>query len=211
MKLAIFGATGGTGKLLVEQALAAGHQIVAFVRSPSKLTTRHEGLTVLVGEITDFAAVESAVQGVEAVISVLGPRGRDRSKPITRGTQNIIAAMKAHGVRRLVISSTPSAVDPNDRPDWRFKLAIGLIRHALPSAYADIIHTAQVVRASDCDWTIVRASMLTNAPKVGMVKVGYADKAMGMWLSRANFAGFFLLQQVQDTEYLREAPVISNG
>ena len=210
MKVAIFGATGGTGRLLVQEALAAGHEVVAFVRHPSKLTTRYERLTILQGEITGPTAVKSAVKGVQAVISVLDPRGLDRSKPITRGTQNILAAMKTHGVRRLVISSTPSARDAHDRPDFRFQLAIALIRLALPSAYEDIVHTAQAVRASDCDWTIVRASMLSNAPKKGTVRVGYADRSMGMRLTRPDFADF-LLQQVQDTKYLRQAPVISNG
>jgi len=66
------------------------------------------------------------VHGAEAVISVLGPRGNVRRKPITRGTQNILAAMKKHGVRRFVLSSTPGASDPNDLPDVRFKFVIGL-------------------------------------------------------------------------------------
>lgn len=209
MKLAIFGATGGTGRQLVEQALAMGHEVVAFVRDPSKLTTRHERLTIVPGTVTDQAAVESAVNGVEAVISVLGPRGNDRNKPITRGTQNILTAMEEYGVRRFVLSSTPSASDPNDSPDFRFKIAIGLVRLVLRSAYEDIVNTAQVVRASDCDWTIVRVSMLTDAPKAGSVKVGYVDKKMGMRLSRADLAEF-MLKQVQDTKYLRQAPAISN-
>jgi hypothetical protein len=70
-------------------------------------------------------------------------------------------------------------------------------------------NTAQVVRASDCDWTIVRVSMLTNAPKTGIVKVGHVGKAMGMRLSRADLAEF-MLEQVQDAKYLRQAPAISN-
>jgi len=209
MKLAVFGATGGTGKQLVEQALAAGHEVVAFARDPSKLTTRHERLTIAPGDVTDQAAVECAVNGVEAVISVLGPRDNDRSKPITRGTQNILAAMKKYGVRRFVLSSTPSASDPNDLPDFRFKIAIGLVRLTLRSAYEDIVNTAQVVRASDCDWTIVRVSMLTDAPKTGVVKMGHVGKTMGMRLSRADLAEF-MLEQVQDAKYLRQAPAISN-
>lgn len=209
MKLAILGATGGTGKQLIEQALAAGHEVVAFARDPSKLTTRHERLRIAPGDVRDQAAVECAVKGVEAVISVLGPRGNDRSKPITRGTQDILAAMKKHGVRRFVLSSTPSASDPDDLPDFRFKIVIGLVRLTLRSAYEDIVNTAQVVRASDCDWTIVRASMLTDALKTGVVKVGHVGKAMGMRLSRADLADF-VLGQVQDAKYLRQASAISN-
>lgn len=209
MKLAIFGATGGTGRLLVEQALAAGHEVIAFARTPSKLTAQHERLVIIQGDLTDAAAIERALCRMEAVISALGPRGNDASRPITRGTLNILAAMKKHGVRRLVLSSTPSARDPNDVPDLRFKLAVGLVRLVLRSAYEDIVSTAQAVRASDVDWTIVRASMLSDAPRTGAVRVGYVGRAVGMRISRSDLAEF-MLKQVLDTAYLRQAPAVSN-
>ena len=75
MRITIFGATGGTGKQLVEQALAVGYQVVAYVRNPSKLNTRHENLTIVQGELADQAIIERAVSAADAVISVLGPRG----------------------------------------------------------------------------------------------------------------------------------------
>ena len=183
---------------------------MAFARNPSKLNTRHERLTIVQGELADQAMIGHAVKGADAVISVLGPRGNSKGQPVRRGIQNILAAMNNHGVRRLIISSTPSASDPNDLPDLRFKMVIGLVRLALHSAYEDIVNTASVVRASNCDWTIVRVSMLTDAPKTGHVKVGYVDKTMGMRLSRADMAEF-MLKQVQDTKYVRQAPAISNG
>lgn len=209
MKLAIFGATGGTGKQLVEQALATGHQVVAFVRDPSRLTTRHERLTIMQGELADRAAIERAVLGADAVISVLGPRRGARAKSITRGTENILVAMNKHGVRRIVVTSTPSAQDPSDVPDFRFKLVVSMIQLIARGAYEDIVNTAQVVRASDRDWTIVRVSMLIDAPKTGVVKVGHVNKEMGMRITRADLAEF-VLKQVQDTTYLRQAPAISN-
>ncbi len=209
MKLAILGATSGTGKLLVEQALAEGHEVVAFARNLSKLSTQHEHLTVVSGELTDETSVEQALSGADAVISALGPRSAAKGKPIMHGTRNILTAMEKHGVRRLVIASTPSASDPNDAPDFRFKMAIGFIRLMLRPAYEDIVYTAQIVRASDCDWTIVRVSMLTDEPKTGRVRVGYVNKAMGMRISRADLAEF-MLEQVQDTKYYRQAPAISN-
>jgi uncharacterized protein YbjT (DUF2867 family) len=85
MKLTIFGGTGGTGRLLIQQALAAGNQVVAFVRNPSKLGITHEHLTVVQGELADPALIERAVSGADAIISVLGPRGDSRSRPITQG------------------------------------------------------------------------------------------------------------------------------
>jgi putative NADH-flavin reductase len=79
MKLSLFGATGATGKQLVEKALAAGNQMVAFARNPSKISTSHEHLTIVQGELSDTLAIEHAISGADAVISVLGPRpGEDR-------------------------------------------------------------------------------------------------------------------------------------
>ena len=201
--------SGGTGKQLVVQALAAGHQVVAFVRDPSKLTTRHDHLTILQGELTNPETIEHAVLGTDAVISALGPRRGTRDKSITRGTENILSAMVKHGVRRMVITSTPSARDPNDVPDFRFKLAVRMIQLIARGAYEDIVNTAKVVRTSDRDWTIVRVSMLVDALKTGVVKVGYVNKEMGTRITRADLAEF-MLKQVQDSTYLRQAPAISD-
>ncbi len=128
MKLTVFGATDSTGQQLVEQALAAGHAVIAFVREPSKLPIRYERLTIVQGELTDPTAIERAVTGADAVISALGPRRDVKHQPISRGTQNILVAMKKRGVRRFILSSTPSARDPNDAPDFKFKFAVWLIR-----------------------------------------------------------------------------------
>ncbi len=87
MRITIFGATGETGKQLVRRALEAGDQVVAYVRNPSKLEQKHERLTVIHGELTDQEGIERAVNGADAVISVLGPRGSSKSKPITTGSR----------------------------------------------------------------------------------------------------------------------------
>ena len=210
MRLTVFGATGETGRLLIEQALAAGDYVVAYARDASKLELKHEHLTVMKGELNDPPGIEQAVSGVDAVISVLGPRGRSKGKPITEGTENIIAAMKKQGVRRLVISSTASAKDPNDRPELRFRVMIGIIKLLVHAAYEEIVSTAEAVRRSDLDWTIVRLSLLNNGPRSGTVKVGFMGRReVGTRVSRADIADF-MLKQVQDKKCLRQAPLISS-
>jgi putative NADH-flavin reductase len=210
MRITIFGATGGTGKQLVEQALEAGNDVVAYVRNPSKLDMNHKHLTIVQGELTDQALIERAVRGANAVISVLGPRGGSKSKPLTEGMQNIIAAMKKQGVRRLIISSTLSAKDPNDLPEFRARALVNLVKLTMHAAYEEIISVAETVRASDLDWTIVRLTMLNDKPKSGKVRVGYVGKGeVRTWISRADVADF-MLKQVEDTKYLRQAPAISN-
>jgi putative NADH-flavin reductase len=210
MRITVFGATGGTGRRLVEQAIAEGNEVVAYVRNPSKLDMENEHLTVVQGELTDEELIEKAVKGVDAVISLLGPRGGSKSKPLTHGMQNIITAMKKQGVRRLVITSTLSAKDPNDLPDFKTKSLVNLVKVTMHDAYEDIVSTAETVRNSDLDWTIVRLTMLNNKPKSGKVRAGYVGRGdVGTWISRADVADF-MLKQVQDTKYLRQAPAITN-
>ena len=210
MKVTIFGATGATGKLLVEQALDAGNDVAAYARDASRLGMTHERLTVVQGELADASSIERAVSGADAVISVLGPRVGAKEKPITQGTRNVLAAMKTAGVRRLIVSSTASATDPNDLPDLRIKALVSLVRLTMPAVYHDIVSAAQAVRASDRDWTIVRLIMLSNGPSSGKVRVGYAGRGgVGLRIARADVARF-MLNQVRDSTYLRQAPLITN-
>jgi putative NADH-flavin reductase len=210
MKLAIFGATGETGKQLVKQALEKGYKVTSYVRSPSKLNINHECLTIIHGELTEKIAIERAVSGVDAVISVLGPRGSSKNKPITQGMQNIISAMEKHNVRRLIISSTLSLSDPEDLPDFKSRVLISLVKLINLAAYEEIINVGKVVQSSNLDWTIIRLPLLNNNTKSGKVKVGYmGKKEVGLKISRASIADF-MLKQVQDTKYIGKAPVISN-
>lgn len=194
----------------MEQALAAGYEVVAYARNPSKFNITHEHLTVVQGELADQALIENAIQGVTAVLSTLGPRGSSKNKPITHGIQNIIVAMKKQGVRRLIMTSTLSAKDPNDKPNLRTKAMVNLVKTTMHGAYEDIVNAAEAVRNSDLDWTIVRLTMLNNNPKSGNVKAGYVgDGKVEMWISRSDIADF-MLKQIDNMEYVNQAPAISN-
>ena len=210
MRIVIFGATCATGRQLVQQAIAAGHQVVAYTRDPSKIDAESERLTVVKGELTDEASIENAIDGADAVISLLGPRGSSDQKPLTRGMQNIVKVMKASGVRRLVASSTLSVRDTGDKPSLTVSLLVNIIKTTMRAAYEDIIGAAEVVRGSGLDWTIARVAMLNNGPKTRNVRVGYVGTGqVGLGISRADLAGF-MLRQVEDSKYLRQAPAVSN-
>ena len=106
MRIAIFGATGSVGKLLVRQALDAGYEVRAFVRNPEKLALNHAQLTVIQGDVLhDHAQIQSAVAGSDAVIVALGAGAKGKVR--SQGTQNVIAAMRQAGVRDLICQSTP--------------------------------------------------------------------------------------------------------
>ena len=118
MRVTVFGASGKIGRLVVEALLADGHDIVAYVRSPGKLGLVHDRMTVVPGPLSDGAGIIEAVRGSAAVISALGPSLDRRAKgtPVTDGTRNIVAAMKAVRVRRYVGLATPSVSDPRTAP-----------------------------------------------------------------------------------------------
>ncbi len=209
MKIAIFGASGRTGRHVVEQALAAGHEVVAFVRTPAKLGIEHERLTAVQGDVADAAAVEQAVAGADAVISVLGPSDNSPDQKVSKGTRNILDAMKKHGVIRFVASAGAGIPDPNDSPGFMNKLINLLIKTTSRNVYEDMRQTAQIIRQSDRGWTIVRVPRLTDGSRTGQVKASWVGKGMGMQITRADMADF-MLDQITDETYLRQAPAISN-
>lgn len=142
MKLTVFGSTGDAGRRVIDKALAAGHEVVAYARNPNKLDTDHQRLSVIAGELDDAEAIDRAVHGADAVISLLGPRPSSKGTPITAGTRRIIVAMTRHGVLRLIATATPSAVAPEDRSSLRFYMGATFVRFVLPHVYRDILGTA---------------------------------------------------------------------
>jgi putative NADH-flavin reductase len=209
MKLTIFGATGGTGQELVRLALAEGHDVVAYVRTPAKLTVTHERLRVVQGEMSEAAKIRQAVAGADAVLSALGPTSNKPERPLTEGMQHIVASMKEEGVRRLIVATGAGVADPQDKPQLvgrLFGLALRLFaRHVL----ADSQGMVAAVRGSGLDWTLARAPRLQDKPGTGKIKVGYAGKGIGTQLARADFARFMLDQAASDV-WLGKAPMLSN-
>ena len=162
MNLVVLGATGGTGRLVLEQALAAGHTVTALVRSPEKLTLRNPNLHVIGGQATDPSAVSRALDGADALISTLGGTG----SVISDATQAIVDAAPRAGVSRVVVLS--SFLVERDRFDPVTRLLTGL---AMGSMIKDKSAGEKALRQSDLDWTIVYASGLTDGPAGGPVVV----------------------------------------
>lgn len=166
MKLTVFGATGGTGQHLVEQALAAGHHVTAVVRDPARLgRTDHPQLEPVVADAMDPEAIAASVTGRDAVISTLGPRGKGQGQVCADGARAIIAAMRAAGTRRLVVvTASGHIVDAGDNLLNRVMVK-PLLRQLLKEGFADFARTDELVRASGLDWTIMRPPRLTEGAR----------------------------------------------
>jgi uncharacterized protein YbjT (DUF2867 family) len=197
MNLVVLGATGRTGRLVVEQALAAGHTVTALVRSPEKLTTGNSRLRVITGEATDTSALSRALEGADAVISTLGGRG----SVIADSTQAIVAAARAAGVSRVVVLS--SWVVERDRMDAATRLLTGL---AMGPVIKDKSAGEQVLRQSGLEWTIVYASLLTDGPANGSVAVlsEGAKRRVSERISRADVAAW-MVQAATGVEHSRRS------
>jgi putative NADH-flavin reductase len=219
MRLVIFGATGGTGRRLVERAIAEGHEVTAFVRNPSRMTARHQRLKIVAGDAFDPERVREAVAANEAVISVLGSRQpsnplRPRSPgdpngPASAGSRNIIAAMKEHGLRRFMCQTAWGVVESKQDPGFAgaFFMKV-LVPPLLRDEYADKEAQERIVRESDLEWIIVRPMILTNGPWTNDYRTG-EDLKPGRhpYISRADVADF-LMRQLTDDAYVRKTPAI---
>ncbi|MFE7720784.1 NAD(P)-dependent oxidoreductase [Nocardia rhizosphaerihabitans] len=212
MKIAVFGATGGIGRLVVAGLLDAGHRVTAVVRNPAKLTLSHPELTVITAELTDSDTVTEAVRGADAVISALGPslKRSATGSPVTDATKTIVAAMATTGVSRLIGLATPSLADPRDEPHWKPKVLPVMARLAFPNALAELKNMTAAVTGSDLDYTIARITAPKNKPATGRIRSGFlGHDRIGSAMSRADIAAF-LITQLTDTRYRRAMPAISN-
>ncbi len=208
MKLVVFGASGGTGVHVIEQALAAGHTLTAFVRIPSKISIQHPNLILFQGDVMDAAAVEKALAGQEGVISALGAARPPVPGMLENAARNILAGMQKAGIRRLVFTSGAGVGDPLDQP----KLMDRLMKRLLALAAGDVLRDSEagvnLIRSSDLDWTIARFPRLMDGPRKGQYRVGYLGKGSGMQLGRADAADF-VLKELVEGRYIRQAPVVS--
>jgi len=200
----IFGAAGGTGRILVEQALAKGHEVTAFDRHPAALTIRHPKLSLVQGDVFDASQVEAAISGQDVVICVLGLKPGTTVPVCSTGTKHIVAAMQKLGVRRFICQSsfTVAALDGEWREAPRILPLILPFFPKVKATFADQVKQEQFVRQSDLDWTIVRPARLTNSPRTGTYKAGDPLKiGLNSKISRADVADF-LLKQLSDDTYL---------
>jgi putative NADH-flavin reductase len=200
MKLVIVAATGGIGRELMRQALAAGHEVTVVVRSPEKIT---EPVRTVRADLShpDPAALAGALAGADAVLSGLGARTKTDTGVAQRGTHALIEAARAAGVRRLVVVSAaplgtvasprrphPPRHDPGDGFLMRH-LGAPFARTMFRAHYADLAAMEDEVRDSGLDWTMSRPPKLTDRPLTGRYRTAVDRNVRGgVSISRADVA-----------------------
>jgi putative NADH-flavin reductase len=220
MHVTIVGATGGIGRHLVDQALAAGHTVTAAVRNPQNLHRDVPAVAVDLGR-ADRAVLCSALYGSHAVLSCLGLRGRHEYGVVSAGTETIVAAMREAGCRRIVAISgagvstarTPARPRPPRREPgaglYNQFFATPLARLAVGPHFTDVAMMEDVLRASGLDWTSVRPPYLTNGPATGRYRTARERNVRrGFRLSRAD-AAHVMLQALAQPSTIGQAIAVA--
>ena len=205
MRLAVFGGSRGVGRQVIEQALAAGHEVQALLRAPDAFDLAHAQLTIVPGNVLEAADVAACIAGAEAVVCSLGNTKNNPADVVTTGTKQIISAMQAAEVRRLVVVTSIGVGDSADQVPMAFKL---LMKTVLKGVMEDKEGQETAVKASNLDWIIIRPGGLTDGPRTGSYKAGTDKSIRAGQVSRADVAEFVLKQLTDDT-YLRQTPAIS--
>jgi putative NADH-flavin reductase len=205
MKILIIGATGGTGKELVKQALEIGYVVTAFTRDPSKLKIKHDRLNVVLGNVLDPESIHSAVKGMDAVLCALGhKRWFYPNNILSQGTKNILDAMQQNNIRRFICETSLGVGNSFGRLGLYYTLFT--IPFILPFYYWDKGRQEKIIKKSSLDWTIVRPGMLTNGKPKGKYKHGekVGNFIWSVRISRADTANF-MLDQISDSFYLKKS------
>ena len=203
MKILVVGASQGTGALAVKAALAKGHSVTAFSRTPSKLDVSHPALTKLAGDFHDAASVRGAVAGHDAVIICASPSslGAIKDKPdyFSRGTRYCIDAMKELGVKRLVVLTAHGVGETKRAASW-FQRTF-LIDRLLKGFFLDHDVQERMTKESGLDFVIARPTRLTNGPAKGKYVRTEEIVSVPGSISRADVADF-LVEACEDAKWI---------
>jgi uncharacterized protein YbjT (DUF2867 family) len=208
MRVLVLGASGATGRHLVEQALAQGHHVTALARNPVKLHRHSPDLTVVQGDVTDPLAVERAVRSQDAVLCALGSSTPLKHDPaLVAGIGNFVGAMERLQVRRLVYLSFLGVHHGRRQlsPLGRYVVAPLLMRKVT----ADHERKEAIIQQSTLEWVIVRPPRLTNGRRTGTYRSGEDIQATLVVprVSRADLAEF-MLRQLNGETYMRRTPAV---
>ena len=172
------------------------------------MTVAHPNLAVVQGSVFDRNAVEQTVRGADAVICALGAPPRDKGRLRERGTQVVVDAMVAAGVRRLVVQSSHGIAETSSELPWFMRWVI--VPFYLKGVFADHERQEEVVRASDLGWTLVRPPHLSDGPPATEVAYGpsYDPARMTMSIARTDVARL-MLEMASDPSHVRKTLVVA--
>jgi len=189
----VFGASGGTGLEVVEQALEAGHKVTAVLRQPDKFPIRHEQLRIIKGDVLNPLTYENTFFGMDVVISCLGTRNREATVVYSQGVTNILQAMQKVGMDRIIcLSAGAVEIAPNTSFLMKF-LMKNILQKLFKYSYADMLLMEGILRGSNLNWTVIRPPRLLNGDRTGKYRTSINEFIPHMsTLTRADLADFII-------------------
>jgi putative NADH-flavin reductase len=205
VKLALLGASGQTGRLVLERALEAGHEVRALARKPG---TARPGLVYVEGDAREAASIRAVAAGVDAIVSALGPT-KDDTAICSRATEHVLALAKDGGPRRYLVVSGSAVEVAGDERSIGDRIFAAFVRTMIGAAFADKAREAALLgAANDVEWTLVRVPRLTDGDALG-ARV-HATRPPGRMLRRADLAAF-LVGELEARAFVRGAPFVANA
>jgi putative NADH-flavin reductase len=218
MRIAVFGATGRTGHPLVEQAVERGHEVVAFVRDVTGLSSilrNNDRVSIVEGDAYTGEGVDRAIAGdgdpVDAVVSVLGQTSDGPDDLLTEAGHHMLAAMRRHGVERVVTLVGAGVREDGESVSLGGRVMNGLLKLLAGAVLEDARTHVESIKRSDTRWTVVRGPRLTEDAHTGEFRHG-TDLSLGMrdTAARANVAEF-ILDCLEADRYIRELPKVADA
>jgi len=160
--ICVFGADGRTGVEVVKDAVAKGHNVIAFIYDSRSAVNFDKKVKIICGNVLDYYAVVKAVENADAVISVVGHIKDSDPRMQTKGITNIIKAMKKSFVPRLISLTGTGVRIEGDKASFIDLILNFIIKFIDPERIKDGIEHAEEIKKSDLDWTILRVLKLID-------------------------------------------------
>ena len=192
-KIIVFGATGGTGKLVVEQALQTGHHVTVVVRNPIAFNLKHQNLEIIKGDVFQPPTFENTIKGKDIVVSCLGIQKREPTTVYSKGVTNIIRAMQSHSVNRIICLSAGAVIVPPKGSMMSKFFIKNILQKIFKYLYADMLIMEKILKATTLDYTIVRPPWLRNSSFTGKYRIAINEHLDNPTkISRADLADFIV-------------------
>lgn len=205
LKVAVIGATGGTGRAVIENALAAGHEVTAVARRPQAVKIKNGRLEVRRGDVMKADSLGEAIGDADAIVSAIGNgRAKEPTSFFSNGITNIIGAMMKTKARRLICVGASGYIDEPRHPLWIRLMMKNLVQPILRHSYDDMMQMEEIVKTSDLDWTIVRPPRLVNGRRTEFYRVEKEVVIGGAKISRADIADY-IVKNLNDSRSFRRA------
>ncbi|EPY7702648.1 MULTISPECIES: SDR family oxidoreductase [Bacillus cereus group] len=206
-KIAILGANGKAGKILVNEALEKGYQVKILTRNSTNTEKINENIETIIGDARNFSTIQDLLQGCSAVINAVG-QPKNESYIFSTVTKHILEAMKESKIKRYILISGGSLNVTGDQKGIVNKIGATLFKLFLPKMMQDKYKELQIIQNSEVDWTIVRLPFVIEGNGIGSIKESLVDMP-GIKIQNGDIAPF-VIKQINSDRYVGKCPFILN-